>query len=109
MADYTPQDVAGRLERGEIQLVDVREAHEHEAGRIAGDRWIELMQLGSELETLSRDRPIVFYCRSGTRSGMAAQAFQEAGFNAHNLGGGLLAWEAAGLPLEPEGGYVAQS
>ncbi len=49
---------------------------------------------------------MVFYCRSGARSAMATQAFSEAGFDAHNMAGGLLAWDAAGLPLEPDGGYV---
>jgi rhodanese-related sulfurtransferase len=38
---------------------------------------------------------------------MAAQAFRGAGFDAHNLEGGLLDWQAAGLPLEPSDGYVA--
>jgi rhodanese-related sulfurtransferase len=37
---------------------------------------------------------------------MATQAFDEAGFDAHNMSGGLLAWDAAGLPLEPDGGFV---
>ena len=40
---------------------------------------------------------------------MATQAFREAGFDAHNIEGGLSAWSEAGLPLEPEGGYVAES
>ena len=106
-ADYTPQQVAALLERHEIQLVDVRQPHEHEAGRIAGDRHVELAQLASQAGTLDHDKPIVFYCRSGSRSGMATEAFRSAGFNAHNMAGGLLEWEATGLPLEPPDGYVA--
>ena len=39
---------------------------------------------------------------------MATEAFVEAGFDAHNMTGGLLAWDAAGLPIEPEGGRVAE-
>ncbi len=109
MSDYTPQQVAELLSRDEIQLIDVRQQHEHEAGRIAGDRWIELMQLGAQAETIDRDQPVVFYCRSGSRSAMAADAFQGAGFDAHNLAGGLLEWSAAGLPLDPPDGYVAES
>ena len=105
--DYTAQEVAALLRDGDIQLIDVRQGYEHEAGRIAGDRHIELSLLASEVETLDRDRPVVFYCRSGARSAMATEAFRGAGFNAHNMLGGLLDWEAAGLPLEPDGGYVA--
>jgi rhodanese-related sulfurtransferase len=106
-ADYTAQEVATLLQSGDVQLVDVRQSYEHEAGRIAGDRHIELARLAAEVETLDRDRPVVFYCRSGARSAMATEAFRGAGFDAHNMVGGLLDWEAAGLPLEPAGGYVA--
>ncbi|HEY2319446.1 MAG TPA: rhodanese-like domain-containing protein [Solirubrobacteraceae bacterium] len=104
--DYTPHQVSQLQTDGEIQLIDVREPHEHEAGRIAGGRLIELGRLSAEAQTIDRDAPVVFYCRSGARSAMATQAFAEAGYDAHNMTGGLLAWEAAGLPLEPDGGYV---
>lgn len=106
-SEYTPQEVAELIAAGEIQLIDVRETHEHEAGRIAGDRLIELASLAAEAQTLDPARPIVFYCRSGARSAMATQAFRDAGFNAHNMAGGLLDWHAAGLPLEPAAGHVA--
>jgi rhodanese-related sulfurtransferase len=107
MDDYTPQQVAELLAEGEIQLIDVRQPEEREAGRIAGDRFIELAQLSAQVETIDRDRPVVFYCRSGGRSAMATEAFRGAGFDAHNMLGGLLDWDAAGLPLDPPGGYVA--
>jgi len=106
-SDYTPQQVAELHARGEIQLIDVRQPDEHEAGRIAGDRLIELMELSSQADTIDRDKPVVFYCRSGSRSAMATQAFVGAGYDAHNMLGGLLEWEAAGLPLDPPGGHVA--
>jgi rhodanese-related sulfurtransferase len=105
-ADYTPQEVSRLQADGEIQLIDVREPYEHEAGRIAGDRLIALGSLSAEAHTIDQGRPVVFYCRSGGRSAMATQAFSEAGYDAHNMTGGLLAWDAAGLPLEPESGYV---
>ena len=106
-ADYSPHEVAELLRAGSIQLIDVREPDENEAGRIAGGRLIPLNTLGSEAGSLDRERPIVFYCRSGARSAMAAEAFSTAGFEAHNMSGGLLEWDAAGLPLEPDGGHVA--
>lgn len=95
------------LERDDVQLIDVRESYEHEAGRIAGDRLIELGRLTESVDAIDRDRPVIFYCRSGSRSAMATQAFRGAGFDAHNLAGGLLEWQAAGLPLEPADGHVA--
>jgi len=95
------------LAKGEIQLIDVRQPEEREAGRIAGDRFIELARLTEEADTIDAQRPVVFYCRSGARSAMATEAFRGAGFDAHNMLGGLLDWHAAGLPLDPPDGYVA--
>jgi rhodanese-related sulfurtransferase len=107
-----PQDLAPaqvqELKRDGAQLVDVRLPDEREAGRIPDDTaHIELDDLSERAGSLDRDRPIVFYCRSGSRSAMAAQAFAAAGFDAHNLDGGLKAWVAAGLPLDPPDGRVA--
>jgi len=105
--DYTPQQVAELLAQEDVQLFDVRQPYEHDAGRIDGDRLIELTELAAHVDSIDRDRPVVFYCRSGSRSAMATQAFRGAGFDAHNMVGGLLDWDAAGLPLAPAGGYVA--
>jgi rhodanese-related sulfurtransferase len=106
--DYTPQQVADLLAGEEIQLIDVREPHEHAAGRIAGDKHIELDELRARAAEIDRDVPVVFYCRSGARSAMATQAFLAAGYDAHNLDGGLLAWNGHGLPIDPPGGFVAE-
>ncbi len=108
-AEYTPQQVAELHARGEIQLIDVRQHYEHGAGRIAGAPLIELAELPSRTEEIDHERPVVFYCRSGSRSAMATQAFRAAGFDAHNMAGGLLEWQASGLPLEPEDGYVSDA
>ena len=105
--DVPPDRVAELHSRGEIDLVDVREPYEHEAGRIAGARHIEFARLSQEAGSLDAERPVVFYCRSGGRSAVATQAFRASGFQAFNMSGGLLAWEKQGLPLEPDGGSVA--
>jgi rhodanese-related sulfurtransferase len=108
MADeYTPRQVAELLSRDEIELIDVRAPHEHNAGRIAGGRLVELSELSAQAATIDRERPVVFYCRSGARSAMATQAFRQAGYDAYNMSGGLLEWQADGLPLEPADGHVA--
>jgi rhodanese-related sulfurtransferase len=105
--DVTPEWVRERHEAGEVQLVDVREDHEWEAGRLAGARHIELGLVASEASTIDREKPVVFYCRVGSRSGMAATAFRRAGYDAYSMDGGIKAWSQSGLPLEPEGGEVA--
>jgi rhodanese-related sulfurtransferase len=105
--DLSPARVAELLRDG-AQLVDVREPYERDAGRIPGDSaHIELDRLTAEAGSIDRERTVVFYCRSGSRSALAAQAFSAAGYDAHNLDGGLKAWVADGLPLEPAGGHVA--
>jgi len=103
-----PERVAELAESVEIELIDVRRAYEHEAGHIAGARHLEVNDLTSEAGSIPKDRPVVFYCRGGSRSGMAAEAFRQAGFDAHNMDGGLSAWHERGLPLEPAGGEVAE-
>jgi rhodanese-related sulfurtransferase len=107
VADLTPRQVAELIDAGGVQLVDVREPYEHEAGRIAGDVHIELERLTAEAGSIDRERPVVFYCRSGSRSDLAAQAFGASGYEAHNLTGGLKAWVADKLPIEPADGRVA--
>lgn len=106
--EVSPADVAAMHERGEIELVDVREPHEHDAGRIAGARHVQLAKLSEAAAEFDPQRPLVFYCHSGGRSALATQAFRASGFQAANMAGGLVAWAAQGLPLEPEDGSVAE-
>lgn len=91
------------------QLIDVRSDHEWEAGRIGGALHIPLPELSRHVDRLDRDRPVVLYCRGGTRSTMATDALIDAGFDAAKLREGIVGWEEAELPLEPEDGYVAES
>jgi rhodanese-related sulfurtransferase len=105
--ELQPNRLAELLRDGDVQLVDVREDYEHEAGRIAGDRHIVMDRLAAEADSLDVERPIVFYCRTGSRSGIATQAFRASGRTAYNLDGGIIAWVGRGLPIEPEGGEIA--
>ena len=98
--ELAPQRVKEMLDRGEIELIDVREQYEWEAGRIPGAKHIELERLASRAEELPRDRPVVFQCRLGARSAMATEAFRGAGFEAYNLSGGMVGWARAGLPFK---------
>jgi len=91
------------------QLVDVRADHEWEAGRIPGAKHVPLAELNERTGEIAQDRPVVLYCRGGTRSSMATEALAAAGYDASKLTGGIVGWEEDGLPLEPEGGYAAES
>jgi rhodanese-related sulfurtransferase len=106
-SDIAPQRVAELLESGEVQLVDVREPYEYEAGHIAGVTHIELEHLAARAGEIDAERPVVFHCRLGRRSALATEAFRTSGYDAYNMAGGIQAWAEKGLPLEPDGGRVA--
>ena len=103
-----PEAVAQGLEAGEVQVVDVRDDREWEAGRVPGSRHVLLAELPADSASIDRERTEDFVCRGGSRSAMAAEAFRASGYDAYNLSGGLVAWADAELPLEPEGGEVVE-
>jgi rhodanese-related sulfurtransferase len=106
--DVDPQRLREWLSQSDPpQVIDVREPHEREAGHIGGTRHIALVELSGAAAELERDRPVVFYCRVGARSTMAAQAFRASGFEAYSMTGGLVRWAQEGLPLVPDDGHVA--
>ena len=103
------RDEAQKLIEDGAQVVDVRADHEWEAGRIAGAAHIPLAELAERTGEIDKERPVVLYCRGGTRSTMATDALTEAGFDAAKLSEGIVGWSEADLPLEPDEGYVAES
>ena len=105
--EVTPAQAREMIEQG-AQLVDVREPYEWDVSRIAGARHIPLEQLPSQADTIERGQPVIFQCRSGVRSAMAADAFRAAGYDAWSMSGGLVRWHAEELPLDPAGAGVAE-
>lgn len=97
MENITVEELKRRMDMGEnIHLVDVREPHENAEFNIGGVLIplgkIQTMQL-DELEDL-KEQEIIFYCRSGNRSGQACLFLDAMGFkNTKNLVGGMLAWQ----------------
>lgn len=105
--EVTPERARELIEGGEALVVDVREPYERDAGHIEGTTHIEIERLASNAESLPRDRPIVFHCRLGARSALAAQAFRRAGYEAWSMRGGIQSWHDLGLPVAG-GGSVAE-
>jgi rhodanese-related sulfurtransferase len=105
--EISAQEADALLRSGEAVLVDVREPHEWDAGRIPGARHVELEHLASQADTIPRQTRVIFQCRLGVRSAMATKAFRAAGYDAVSMAGGIQAWHEAGLPLEPADGRVA--
>ena len=99
--EVPPAEVARGVREDGWLIVDVRTPDELQSdGRFPGARHVSMDSLNEQAETIPRDRTVIFACRTGSRSGMAAEAFRMAGWDAHNLAGGIDAWEAAGLEVE---------
>jgi rhodanese-related sulfurtransferase len=102
-AETTVQEVSRRVSAGErLFLLDVREPYEYAEAHIAGSMLIPLGELSRRAGELPRDTPIIAICRSGQRSGMATEALRRAGYDATNMGGGMIAWVRAGMPFESD-------
>jgi rhodanese-related sulfurtransferase len=81
-------------------LIDVRTAEEFMSGHIPGAINLDVQTLEQRLNRVPTDRPVVLYCRSGNRSGQAAQLLQQAGYSdLYNLGG-IGDWVSAGFPIK---------
>ncbi len=95
MQHISPLALQQKLIRGEdMQLVDVREAHEHEAFNIGGTL-VPLSELMHKHFTIAQNKPVVMYCKMGIRSQIAIQRLAEKFGYTHllNLQGGLEAWK----------------
>jgi len=68
-------------------LLDVRTPQEFASGALPGAQNVPLNGIPSAVQSLPKDRPILLYCRSGARSGMAQRFLVQEGFEAHNIGG----------------------
>jgi rhodanese-related sulfurtransferase len=103
--DIPPSAVA-RL-GAEVRRIDVREPDEFNGplGHLAGAELVPLGTLAAASAAWPREQPLLLICRSGGRSGKAAQLLASRGFSQlFNLTGGMLAVTEAGLPVESRQG-----
>jgi rhodanese-related sulfurtransferase len=96
------EELAARLARGEVVLLDVRPEAEYEAGHIAGARSAPLTSLETVVPGLSRRDEIVAYCRGPycVYADDAVRLLRGRGFDARRLDVGYPEWLRAGLPVE---------
>jgi rhodanese-related sulfurtransferase len=96
----TPQQAAALIERGELDVVDVRGPSEWSSGHVPHARSVPLAELATDPRgALPRDG-VIFICAKGLRSLTAARVAEAAGLRQlYNLEGGTLGWIGAGLPL----------
>jgi rhodanese-related sulfurtransferase len=93
--------VADIKERDDVVVLDVREQWEYDAGHIPGVTLIPLAEVPDRVNEIPTDKTVIVTCRTGNRSGQATDYLRALGYeNVHNMDGGIVAWEAAGLPVE---------
>jgi rhodanese-related sulfurtransferase len=105
--EVTTEQTARALADSSAQVVDVREQYEWDEGRLDGVTHIEMERLASNADRIDRERPVIFYCRLGSRSAFAAQAFRRAGYDAYSMAGGVTQWANEFRPMVPDGARVA--
>ena len=100
--DITPKDLDKLRREKKLRLIDVREPHEWEIGRIEGAQLIPLGQLQERASELQPDEDIVVYCKVGGRSAKGVEVLQKLGFKSlRNLKGGINAWSRDVDPSVP--------
>lgn len=95
-ADYQSKFGAG----SDHILIDVRTPEEFASGHIPGSVNIPVDSLGQRLSEVPQDKPVVLYCRSGNRSGQAAQILDQAGYSQIYDLGGIVTWQQQGYPVQ---------
>jgi adenylyltransferase/sulfurtransferase len=105
MEEITATELKQRIDQGDdLQIIDVREPHEFEIGRIPNSTLIPLGQILNRQNEIDPNRETVVHCKMGGRSAKAIEALQRSGFTGRlmNLRGGILAWSNDVDPSVPK-------
>lgn len=94
----SPSEAKAREREGTLVLIDVRERSERQDDLVAGAISIPLSELTRSLARIPKGVPLAFLCRTGRRSAAAARIARRAGYEAHNVAGGLRRWWDDGPP-----------
>lgn len=95
-------DAVRLMNDDDVILLDVRESNEHGSGHIRDSIHIPMSTLNKRITELEKhkNKKILAYCRSGSRSNHACRVLSKQGFeNVSNLAGGIIGWSSANLPL----------
>jgi len=101
--DVDVNEFAKLVGEGNGLLLDVRTDQEYAEAHLKGSTQIDFYSpdFKAQVEKLDPETPVYVYCRSGGRSGNAADIMKGLGFKAvYNLEGGITAWQGAGKPVE---------
>ena len=110
MASSTPQEPFKRIsveearemiDRGNVQVIDVRQPNEYAVAHIPGVLLIPVDELYGRVDEVSEDKDVIFHCAVGVRSALACEIAVAMGrTRCYNMEGGIDAWKAKSLPVE---------
>jgi len=94
------QTVAAIQERDDVFLLDVREQWEYDVGHLSDITHIPTGEIANRLSEIPTDKNVVVYCASGARSDQVTNFLLQNGYSdVHDMQGGIIAWQWAGLPV----------
>jgi len=91
------------INRSDALVVDLRGTEDYAKGHILGAKNIPLADLERRAGELDKHKakPLILHCGDGNRAGGGVATLRKKGFDSvHNLAGGYIAWQQAGLPVE---------
>lgn len=105
--DVTADEAVAEVTAG-AYLLDVREQHEWDAGHAPDAHLLPMSELTARVSEIPDDTEILVVCHLGGRSAQVTSALREAGYNAVNVLGGMVAWQNASGELMSENGSKPQ-
>jgi len=98
--DVSVQQGKEMIDRGEVFILDVRTREEYNESHINGSTLIPVQELAIRFKELPRDKKILVYCRTGSRSATASEILVKNGFTLiYNMQGGITGWKNAGYEV----------
>ncbi len=98
--DISVQQGKEMIDRGEVFILDVRTREEYNESHINGSTLIPVQELDIRFKELPRDKKILVYCRTGSRSATASEILVKNGFtHVYNMQGGITGWKNAGYEV----------
>ncbi|HVC07823.1 MAG TPA: molybdopterin-synthase adenylyltransferase MoeB [Solirubrobacterales bacterium] len=109
--EIEPFEAVEEIEGGEVVLIDTREPHEYQEAHLQGGKLVPPGLLAEEIAAAAPDKSArtILYCRTGSRSALAAAQMQKLGYeDVASMAGGIVLWQEQGLPVVAAQGMTAE-
>ncbi|MHB0976838.1 MAG: rhodanese-like domain-containing protein [Candidatus Aquicultorales bacterium] len=94
--DVSPEEAKALIDKGNVAIVDVRTDWEFKQGHLEDAELIPDTEIAGKLSEIPKDKPVLLYCATGSRSAAAAALLSGKGYtNIYNMTGGIAQWRGA--------------